>query len=214
MLQLELNLWDQLKQAESAPTAIAFEQLLICFDQELDRMSSKEKLEQGAEAIQQLAELLAMRADSYFEEWQQRFDPTGPALEFDDFSDLVRQSFSLELDDFIVEPEPSYRLPSEPNFKNSTVSEMSKDDLMALLENSEVGQDNLDIEKLEYAEDLSAWISEVRSFLMAMKGERSHLLQVVHGTELSTVMVWMALLLGGFELRKDGDFYTGDVLVG
>ena len=37
-------------------------------------MSSKEKLEQGAEAIQQLAELLAMRAESYFEEWQQRYD--------------------------------------------------------------------------------------------------------------------------------------------
>ena len=37
MLQLELNLWDQLKQAESAPTAIAFEQLLLCFDQDLIR---------------------------------------------------------------------------------------------------------------------------------------------------------------------------------
>ena len=121
MLQLELNLWTQLREAEAAPTAIAFEQLLLCFDQELERMSPKEKLEQGAEAIQQLAELLAMRAESYFEEWQQRYDPTGPSLETDEFSDLIRQSFSLDLDELIAETEPTYRLPNQTeHFINST----------------------------------------------------------------------------------------------
>ncbi len=62
-LQLELNLWDQIRQAEAAPTAIAFEQLLLSFDQELNRMSSKDKLEQWAEAIW---------GGSDFEEWQHR----------------------------------------------------------------------------------------------------------------------------------------------
>ncbi|MCM1982417.1 hypothetical protein [Lyngbya confervoides] len=41
MLQLELNLWDQLREAEAAPTAIAFQQLLLCFDAKLERMSAR-----------------------------------------------------------------------------------------------------------------------------------------------------------------------------
>ena len=192
MLQLELNLWDQLREAEAAPTAIAFQQLILCFDAELERMSAKEKLEQGAEAIQQLAELLATRAEGLFEEWQQRFDPVGPSLEIDDFSDLVRQSFSLDLDELILEPEPSYRLPNQTeNFNNSQVSEISKDELLAMLEDSEIAQDNLDIEKLEYAEDVSVWIAVVRSQLEAIGGQ-AELMEVIRETAMTPVMVWMA----------------------
>ncbi len=99
----------------------------MSFDAE--QMTAKEKMIQGAEAIQQLADLLALRAESYFEEWQQRFDPVGPCLDTEDSSDLLRQSFSLELDDLIEEPEPTYRLPSEPDhFSNSLVSEIAKED--------------------------------------------------------------------------------------
>ncbi|MCM1982405.1 hypothetical protein [Lyngbya confervoides] len=213
MLQLELNLWDQLKEAEAAPTAIAFQQLLLCFDAELERMSAKEKMQQGAEAIQQLAELLALRAESYFEEWQQRYDPTGPSLESDDFADLVRQSFSLELEDLITDPDPTFRLPNQSEgFSHSLVSAMSKDDLLELLEDSEIQQEPA-IAQMPYDEDVSAWIALVRSCLEALDG-RSELLEVIRGTALSPVMVWMALLLGGFRLEKQGDFYRGDVLVG
>jgi hypothetical protein len=80
MLQLELNLWEQIREAESDLTAIAFQQLCLCFDAELERMSAQDKLEQGANAIQQLAELLVMRADAYFDEFQQRYNPTWPKL--------------------------------------------------------------------------------------------------------------------------------------
>ena len=107
--------------------------------------------------IAQLAEVLAIRAESCFESWQQRFDPTGPMLEVDDFSDLVRQSFSLELEELIAEPEPTYRLPSENEPEGgSIVAEIDKAELLELLEDSEVRPDPLNIEKLEYPEDISA----------------------------------------------------------
>ena len=214
MLQLELNLWDQLQQAEAEPMAIDFQQLCLCFDVEMERMSAKERMEQGAEAIAQLAEVLAIRAESYFESWQQRFDPTGPMLEVDDFSDLVRQSFSLDLEELIADPEPTYRLPSENDPEGgSIVAEIDKEELLELLEDSEVGSAELSIEQLEYAEDVSAWIAVVRSWLEAMGG-RSQFVRMIEGTAMSPGMVWMALLLGGFELRKVGDFYRGDLLVG
>ena len=214
MLQLELNLWEQLREAEAAPTAIDFRQLCLSFDAELERMTAKEKMIQGADAIQQLADLLALRAESYFEEWQQRFDPVGPSLDTDDFVDLIRQSFSLELDDLIEEPEQTYRLPSETDFKSSLVAEISKDDLLELLEDSAIDQGTLDIDKLQYDEDISVWIAVVRSWIEATGVGQAELMDVIKGTAMSPVMVWMALLLGGFELRKDGDFYGGRVLVG
>ena len=51
MLQLELNLWQQLKEAEVAPTLVDFRQLCLSFDAELNQMTAKEKMEQGAEAM-------------------------------------------------------------------------------------------------------------------------------------------------------------------
>lgn len=214
MLQLELNLWEQIRQAEAAPTRIDFRQLCLSFDTELERMTAKEKMEQGAEAIQQLADLLALKAESYFEEWQQRYDPVGPSFETDDFTDLIRQSFSLELDDLIDDSEPIYRLSNETDFKSSQVAEMSKDDLLELWEDSAIDQRTLDIEKLQYDEDISAWITVVRSWIEATGVGQAELFEVIKGTAMSPVMVWMALLLGGFELRKNGDFYSGEVLVG
>ncbi len=67
-------------------------------------MNARDKLEQEAEAIQQLAELLAIKAEANFGEWHRRFDPTGPTEETDEFSDLKRSPFSLELEDLIEEP--------------------------------------------------------------------------------------------------------------
>ncbi|NJN23628.1 MAG: hypothetical protein HC810_03535 [Acaryochloridaceae cyanobacterium RL_2_7] len=134
MLQLELNLWEQIKQAEAAPTAIAFHQLCLCFDQELERMSPKEKMEQGAEAIAQLASLLAMRAEAYYDEFQQKYDPCGPSFNGEDFSELIRQSFHLDVDELMLEPELTYRLPNQNHSNNSLVSEISKNDLLELLE--------------------------------------------------------------------------------
>lgn len=214
MLQLELNLWDQIREAESTPTAVDFRQLCLSFDAEMQRLSAQERLESGAEAIAQLADILAMRAESYFEEWQQRFDPVGPMLETDDFADLVRQSFSLDLDDLIAEPEERYRLPSEDKDEGgSSVSEMPKEDLLELLEDSEVGNLNFSIDELEHSEDIGTWIDVVRSWLEMTGVGQAEFYEVIKGTKLNPVVVWMTWLLGGFLLEKQGDFYLGDVII-
>ncbi len=215
MLQLELNLWDQLREAEAEPMAIDFQQLCFSFDVAMENMSAKERMEQGAEAIAQLAEVLAVRAESYFESWQQRFDPTGPMLEMDDFSDLVRQSFSLDLEDLIAEPDPTYRLPSDPDLEGggSIVAEIEKHELLELLEDSMVGSPDLLIEQLESDEDVSAWIGLVRSWMSGLELEWTDMVSIQHGTQLNTVMLWLALLLGGFQLKQEGEFYSEQSLL-
>ncbi|NJN23627.1 MAG: hypothetical protein HC810_03530 [Acaryochloridaceae cyanobacterium RL_2_7] len=67
----------------------------------------------------------------------------------------------------------------------------------------------LEIEKLQYEEDVSAWIALVRSWIERIDGGQAELMQVIEGTAMEPIKVWMALLLGGFSLEKQGDFYSG-----
>ncbi len=82
------------------------------------------------------------------------------------------------------------------------------------MEDSAINQGTLDIEKFQYDEDISAWIVVVKSWIEATGVGQAELMDVITGTAMSPVMVWMALLVGGFELEKQGDFYRGRVLVG
>ena len=155
-----------------------------------------------------------MRAEAYYDEFQQKYDPCGPSFAVDDFSGLVRQSLYVETDELMLEREPTYRLPNKEDSTNSLVSEISKDELLELLEESEVETAQLEIEKLQYDEDVSAWIALVRSWLESIGGGQAELMQVIEGTAMEPIKVWMALLLVGFSLEKQGDFYTGDMWVG
>ena len=53
------------------------------------------------------------------------------------------------------------------------VSEISEDELLALLEDSVVESGDLEIERLEYAKDVSDWIAIVRRWLEAIREGRS-----------------------------------------
>ena len=107
--------------------------------------------------------------------------------------------------------------PADLEEVNSSGAEMDKEELLLLLKAAEVDVDPeppMSIEQLEYDEDISAWIATVRSWLEATGLGQAELMEVIQGTAMSPVRVWMALLLGGFRLESQGDFYEGAVLVG
>jgi hypothetical protein len=219
-LQLELNLWQQIQAAEADPLACDFKQLCLTFDRTIAQLSQRDRLQAGAEAIAQLADLLVIRAETYFEEWQQRFDPTGPILEEDAIAELVRQSFFLDLDDLISDPEPRFRLPSEREYEegDSVVIALEKEEAIALAEEAAEGEAMvfdrpsaiaMSVE-LEHSEDVGAWIELVRRWMEACGLESVSLLDLCCGVELSTVEIWLAALLGGFALRQTGEFYAMD----
>ena len=47
----------------------------------------------------------------------------------------------------------------------------------------------------------------------SIDGEQAELREIMHGTAMKPIMVWMALLLGGFQFEKKGDFYLGSVII-
>ena len=56
-------------------------------------------------------------------------------------------------------------MPSD-NSESSLVSEISKEELLELLEESQTNSPSLDIEKLEGDDDVGAWIRLIREFLI------------------------------------------------
>jgi hypothetical protein len=99
ILQLELNLWQQLAEAQQSPQAVNWQQLCLAFDEAIAQTPAGQKLATAADAISEMADVFAARADEFFSTWhRQRVAHEGPILDDDLFAEFVRQSFHLDLD--------------------------------------------------------------------------------------------------------------------
>jgi hypothetical protein len=220
VIQLQLNLWDQLAQAQRSPQDANWHQLCLAFDtamltlQESDQTPVGLRLATAADAIGQMAEVLAARADEFFSTWR-RVSEDGPILDEDLFAEFVRQSFHLELDGLVGVPELYIRnaLEKVHGDGESVVEYRGKDEVLAELE-SFVGEEREgEIEALEYDEDVGAWAFLVREW-MEIKGVDSvSISEVVDATQLSAVKVWIAGLLCDFELYQAKEFYSLEGLI-
>jgi hypothetical protein len=208
IIQLELNLWEQLAQAQQSPQATDWRQLCLAFDATIDQTPPSQRLAAVADAIEQMAELFAARAEEIFSAWQRQSVNQGPVLDEDLFAELVRQSFHLDLDDLVGEPERYMRSSSQQTHPEaeSVVGYRAKDEVLAELEPIE--ERERAITDLEYDEDVGAWIAVVRGWLVGQECDQVGFAELLKGTELPVVKVWLALLLGGFEMWQGRDFYS------
>jgi hypothetical protein len=214
VIQLELNLWEQLAQAQQSPQATDWQQLCLAFDLTIDQTPPSQRLAAAADAIEQMAEVFAARAEEIFNAWlrQQRANQ-GPVLDEDLFAEFVRQSFHLDLDDLVGEP-TRYMRSSTQQFHpedESVIGYRNKDEVLSELE--PLAERERAIAELEYDEYVGAWIAVVREWLTGQEGDQASFTELLKGTGLSVVKVWLALLLGGFELRQGNEFYEVDELV-
>jgi hypothetical protein len=208
IVQLELNLWEQLAQAQRSPQETDWQQLCLAFDLTIDQTPVGQRLATAADAIEQMAEVFAARAEEIFSAWQRRqLANQGPVLDEDLFAEFVRQSFHLDLDDLVGEPELYIRSGGQQTHPDteSLVGYRAKDEVLAELE--PLAEREKAIAELEYDEDVGAWIAVVREWLAGQGRDHVVFLELLRGTGLPVVKVWLALLLGGFELRQGEDFY-------
>jgi hypothetical protein len=208
IFQLELNLWQQLAEAQQSPQAVDWQQLCLAFDEAIDRTPVGLRLATAADAIEQMADVLAARATAWADDWYRQLGD-GPVLDEDLFTEFVRQSFSLDLSDFVAVPELYLRSVSEKSHEDaeSVVEYREKTDVLAELE-SFVGEGaGDDVELQGYDEDIAAWTGTVRGWLKRQGLESAAIRQLQDDTGLSLVRLWLAGLLGGLEMRQSGGFY-------
>ena len=168
----------------------------------------------AADAIEQMADVLAARASAWADDWY-RQPGDGSVLDEDLFSEFVKQSFSLNLSELVVVPDLYQRSASEKSHEDaeSIVEYREKADVLAELE-SLVGEDAGDeVEALEYDEDIAAWAKAIRFWLKRQGLESAAIVQLQQGTSLSLVRLWLAALLGGFGLERRGSCFVVKVEV-
>ena len=136
VLQLELDLWQQLAEAQQSPQAVDWQQLCLAFDEAIDRTPVGLRLATAADAIAEMADVFAARADEFFSTWhRQRVAHEGPILDDDLFAEFVRQSFHLDLDELVGVPELYVRSASEKSYVDaeSVVAEVTKETALLLV---------------------------------------------------------------------------------
>ena len=207
-VQLQLNLWQQLEQAQAQPEVTDWRQLCLAFDETIELTPVELRLATAADAIEQMADVLLARATAWAEDWNRR-PGDGPVLDEDLFAELVRQSFSLDLSGLVDEPELYVRAASEKAHgdADSVVEYREKTEVLAELE-SFVDEDSGDAEvQHEHDEDVMAWAEAIRGWMRSQGLESAAITQLQTGSGLSVVKLWLAALLCGLGMEQRGAFY-------
>jgi uncharacterized protein YggL (DUF469 family) len=211
ILQLELNLWQQLAEAQQSPQAVNWQQLCLAFDEAIAQTPAGQKLATAADAISEMADVFAARADEFFSTWhRQRVAHEGPILDDDLFAEFVRQSFHLDLDGLVGVPELYVRSASEKSHEaiESVVGEVTKETAL-LLAGAEMEPTVL-MDELAYDENVGEWAKAIALWMQQQKLERVGFAELLDGVGYPVVKGWLAVLLDdGFAMdRLEGsDFY-------
>jgi hypothetical protein len=213
ILQLELNLWQQLAVAQQSPQAVDWQQLCLAFDMAIDRTPVGQRLATAADAISEMADVFAARADEFFNGWhRQRVAHEGPILDNDLFAEFVRQSFHLDLDGLVGVPELYVRSPSEKSHEDteSRVGEVTKETALLLAGAADEVEPEDAIALLEHDEDIAAWANAIALWMQQQKLERVAFVELLDGVGFEVVKGWLAVLLDeGFAMDRleVSDFY-------
>ncbi len=211
VIQLQLNLWQQLQQAQTQPQATNWRQLCLAFDEAIALTPVHRQLATAADAIEQMAEVLAARAEAWAKDWYRK-PGDGPVLDGDLLTELVRQSFLLDLSSLVDEPDLYQRSVPEKSHDGgeSVIEEVTKEQALRLAGADE--EEPLPVEGFEHDEDVEAWADAIQLWMESGRMESVSIGEVIDATSLSTGKVWIAGLLSDLELHQTKDFYSFDGL--
>jgi hypothetical protein len=208
--QLELQLWQTLQDAQDKPESADLDVLWSEMERAIQGRELKAQLEVSAEAILQMAGVLQRRSRVFDEVVAMRSgaDPVMPADAFDRF---VRQYMDVDFEQFVEAIGRKEHEYPECRELVSVVEEVSKEELLESLE-PESQLEPMPMLELEHDEDVAAWAAIVRAWMMSVGMDSVSISEVVDGTELSSVKIWIAGLLCDFELNQTKGFYSFDGL--
>ena len=223
--QLELGLWEVLKEAAIAPDEADLGQLLDGLDAALLSLDTVGQLQVAAEAIAQIAQIFCDRSSLAFEELEATNSDQGPAMPTEAFDRYVRQTMEVDFDQFI---EPLATLPRKsperqylPDEHGSVVGELDKIELLQALDEqisqnpglTETEAFNRAME-LAHEEDVTEWTKAIAHWMGDRQVSTIPLVQLQQSIGMPLIQLWLTLLLGGYEIEQRGEFYeTGQIWV-
>ncbi|MBD1997589.1 hypothetical protein H6G00_13295 [Leptolyngbya sp. FACHB-541] len=218
--QLELALWSQLRQAQQMPETVGVGQILDAVEVAAAQLPESDRLRFAGEALLQVAQLCAARAGLLMDEWEEA--SRDPIVEQGFFTGLVRQTMAVDLSD-LMEPTPARkprtrRAKSGGTEEGSIVAPVDKAVVLAMVEQLEaeaiVEEERAQqVLAIAHEENVSQWIEAIAQGLQATFPDCVSFAQLCQRLEMPQVEVWLAVLLGEFELEQEGEFYDSPIWV-
>jgi hypothetical protein len=205
-IQLELDFRSAIAFALAEPEAADLRQLWRSLEPQLAGLSQQEQLSVAGQALCDLAEVCQRRAELMWSDWVDQHNTEGPIPDEDFLAGLVQKTMFLDISELVKQPKSRRAVENEGE---SIVEEVTKE-VALLLAGAEVEEELGDaIAQLEYDEDITAWAEVVRGWMQRQGMNEVTLAVLLKGANLPIVKCWLALLLGGFELRlnKTKGFY-------
>jgi hypothetical protein len=195
----------------------ALEQVII--DQPLS-----EQLRVVAEGIEQLIGVYAERATRLIDGYERRHNPQEPVVNLEGCVDLFVQSLQLDVSE-LMEPEEGVQYPAQRRSRlreeatGSVVGVLDQAALLAQLDQRLSEQPGMtEAEAFETAiavaheEDVSAWVGAIAQCLTKAEKRGMWLVELQRRLKMPLMQVWLAVLLGGYEVEQRGGFYQRETI--
>lgn len=220
---LKAEIWQALVVALQSPAETELSRLYIALDNALMGRPLAIQLQIAGTVLAQLAEIYTARFDLSIATWESQHQPLErlePIIDLESCIDLFVQSLSLNVSE-LFEAAPPVQYPHHRKQARSRVAEVEQDsrlqwaDQMAERANWETGRaDNADlsaqIRQLAHDENVEQWSGAIRAVLSASEPSQGNWLYEMQAqVELPLIELWLGLLLGGYQLEQQGDFYDG-----
>jgi hypothetical protein len=228
---LDLPLWEAIEEAASEPEDADLASLWQEVEAAIVDFDCSRQLQVAGEAIVRITDVFEARSLRAFEEIQATTSHDGPVMPQDAFDRYVRQTMQVDFEQFI-EPLPSLprKTPAPgsnqiPDDGRSVVAILDKEALLQALPESEIDSqlDNDAVKQklldIAHTEDFSPWVDAIANYFENRKAECLTLAQLVREVQdlvapenevkgsSPLVNIWLALLLGGFQLEQRLGFY-------
>jgi DNA polymerase I-like protein with 3'-5' exonuclease and polymerase domains len=169
----------------------------------LEKLSDADQLRVVALVISQLAELHHLKANRLLADWQDHHNDEGPMLDLDWLQGLVQRTMHLDLTD-LVRPKVRKLTP-----RQSVAGAVDKKKVLEMLDSIESGEvEQRNALEVAYDERIGEWGEQIHHWMKQQSQTRFQLVELVREIELPLVKVWLALLLGNYVLKSEGEFYS------
>ncbi|MEL6351366.1 MAG: hypothetical protein AAFR58_06355 [Cyanobacteria bacterium J06627_28] len=211
--QLELDLEVAIEEASEIPENADVLSLWHQFEGELAGLEQRDHLRVAGDILVRLAGLCETKAELLWEDWQDAHNAEGPVMSGDWLQGLTRQTQELDFSDLVNRSYcTSSNLPNEDkNDEDSVAGEALKLSVLDMIDALEATELKSQALAVSHAENVSDWVAA-----LADRQDESpqRLVDLQQQLRMPLIEVWIAALLGGFELEQRGSFYqTQDVWV-
>ena len=197
------DLWRLLQSAIAQPEAAELAPLWQALETSLAPLPQETQLRVAAEAIAQLADVYAARAEAILKSLDGEPAPTEPILSADFLAGLVKQSTALNLE-VLVEAAPAERRSRVTNPIDSVAGVIDKQTLLDVL-------DEMQPLSVVHAENVGDWSRAIANYLQ--QHPAISLVEAQHSLKMPLVELWIgALLCGQVKLEQRGNFYQADTI--